>query len=204
MVVIIDYNMGNVASVEKAFKALDVAAVVSHNKSDIEEAQYLVLPGVGAFGDGIKNLQALDLVDILHKKVVEDGVPFLGICLGMQLIAEVGYEFGAHKGLGWVAGEVAKLESKKLHLPHVGWNDVTVVKDDILFKDITDKNFYFVHSYFLNCVNASIVSATCEYGQRFAAAIRQDNIFATQFHPEKSQGSGLRLLQNFLSSRDYA
>ncbi|PIR92263.1 imidazole glycerol phosphate synthase subunit HisH [Candidatus Falkowbacteria bacterium CG10_big_fil_rev_8_21_14_0_10_44_15] len=205
MVVVIDYNMGNIASVEKAFRSINAKVLVSNNKNDIEKAQYLVLPGVGAFGDGMKNLQRLDLVNILNKKVLQDKTPFLGICLGMQLIADLSHEFGTYKGLGWVKGQVVKLKSNSMRLPHIGWNNINILdKSDPLFKGVTDDNFYFVHSYHLNCEDKSIVTATCDYGKVFTATIHQYNIFATQFHPEKSQDSGLCLLQNFLDIKKYA
>lgn len=202
-VVIINYNMGNVASVAKALNKLGFKNKLSNKKSDIERATHLILPGVGSFGDGMKNLTELGLINILTKRVVEQGTPFLGICLGMQLLAERGNEFGTHEGLGWIKGEVTKLKSPQLRsgqaprLTHVGWNNIKIVKKSILY-DIPDNNFYFVHSYVLKPKNKSIVTATCKYGSEFPAAIQYKNIFATQFHPEKSQLSGLKLIDNFI------
>jgi len=193
--IIIDYEMGNVASVAKALDKLAIKNKLSNRKSDIKKATHLILPGVGAFGDGIKNLTKLGLVDILNKKVVQDKTPFLGICLGMQLLAEKGHEFGEHAGLGWIKGETIKLNSPTL--PHIGWNDIKILKDDIL-KNIPDKNFYFVHSYVLKPADKKIIIATCKYGVEFPAVIRHKNIFATQFHPEKSQLSGLKVIDNFI------
>jgi len=187
--------MGNVASVAKALNKLGFKNKLSSKKSDIEKATHLILPGVGAFGDGIKNLTELGLINLLTKRVVEQGTPFLGICLGMQLLAENGHEFGIHEGLGWIKGEVIKLKSPKL--PHIGWNDVKIIKDSIL-RDVPDNNFYFVHSYVLKPKNKSIITATCKYGIEFPAVIQYKNIFATQFHPEKSQLSGLAVIDNFI------
>ncbi|MDO8496885.1 MAG: imidazole glycerol phosphate synthase subunit HisH [bacterium] len=194
-IVVIDYNMGNVASVAKALNKLGFKNKLSSKKSDIEKATHLILPGVGAFGDGIKNLTELGLVNLLTKRVAEQGTPFLGICLGMQLLAERGHEFGVHEGLGWIKGEVIKLKSPKL--PHTGWNNIKIIKKSIL-DNIPDDNFYFVHSYVLKPKNKSIIAATCKYGVEFPAVIQYKNIFATQFHPEKSQLSGLAVINNFI------
>ncbi len=187
--------MGNVASVAKALDKLGFKNKLSNKKSDIEKATHLILPGVGAFGDGIKNLTELGLINLLTKRVVEQGTPFLGICLGMQLLAEKGHEFGIHEGLGWIKGEVVRLKSPKL--PHIGWNNIKIIKKSIL-NDIPDNNFYFVHSYVLKPKNKSIIAATCKYGVEFPAVIQYKNIFATQFHPEKSQLSGLAIINNFI------
>lgn len=197
-VVIIDYNMGNVASVEKAIKKIGAEVLISRNKEQINKATHLILPGVGAFGDGMKNLQKLGLTEILNRKVLKDKVPFLGICLGMQLLAKTGYEFGINKGLGWLDGEVVKLETNNLRLPHIGWNQIKPIKKNSLFKDTPDNNYYFVHSYHLKCPSI-LVSSYCNYGQRFVSSIQKENIFGTQFHPEKSQTTGLKLIENFLN-----
>ena len=188
-VLIIDYKMGNVASVQKAFQKIGAGVLISNKKIDINQSEYLVLPGVGAFGDGIKNLVALSLVEIIEKKVFHDKIPFLGICLGMQLLAQKGYEFGTHQGLGWIDGRVIKMEvPKNIRLPHIGWNNIEA-KEDVLLQNILDSNFYFDHSYHLQCEDPSMVVAQCNYGIPFTAAIHKDNIFGTQFHPEKSQNS---------------
>ncbi len=199
-VIIIDYGMGNVASARKAFQKVGARAVVSRANKDIDSATHLVLPGVGAFGDGMDRIRKLGLVEILTRKVVTEKIPFLGICLGMQLLAETGYEFGEHPGLGWIRGDVIKFKSPKLRLPHVGWNEIKTKKNAVLFKNIPDKNFYFVHSYYMKPKDKNIITATCAYGDMFAASLQYKNIFATQFHPEKSQASGLKLLENFLNS----
>lgn len=188
--------MGNVASVSKALDKLGFRNKLSNKTSDIEKATHLILPGVGAFGDGMKNLIRSGVIDVLTKRI-KAGIPFLGICLGMQLLAEKGFEFGEHKGMGLIEGEVIKLKAPRL--PHVGWNDIKKRKNSLILKDLPDNNFYFVHSYVLKPKDNSVISATCKHGREFPAAIQKGNIFATQFHPEKSQGAGLKLLQNFLN-----
>ena len=201
-VVIVDYKMGNVASVKKAFESLGADVIISLQKPEIETAEFLVLPGVGAFGDGMRNLAALGLVGMLNQKVITDKTPILGICLGMQLLAEKGFEFGEHEGLGFIKGQVIKLnEQVGVRLPHVGWNEITATGEDPLILGLPDNNFYFDHSFHFQPTDESVVIATCTYGQPFAAALHVDNIFATQFHPEKSQLSGLALLKNFLNYR---
>lgn len=197
-VVVIDYAMGNVASAKKAFEKLGANVSISRITRDIAAADYLVLPGVGAFGDAMANLKKFKLIAPLNEQVLKKKKPFLGICLGMQLLAEKGFEFGEHTGLGWIKGEVVKLATNGLRLPHIGWNEIRVVAPASFFSDIPDNNFYFVHSFHLKPKIKSIITATCAYGETFAASIRQDNIFATQFHPEKSQVSGMRVLENFL------
>ena len=207
-VVIIDYNMGNVRSVSKAFEMLTDNVLVTNKKGDIEEADYLVLPGVGAFSEGMKNLEDLGLINILEKQVLQKRIPILGICLGMQLMAKTSEEFGEHNGLGWIEASVKKFEFGKdqsLKVPHVGWNNITIKKDSPIFKNVKqDIDFYFVHSFFMECENREDVIATCNYGQDFVAAIQSENIFATQFHPEKSQRAGLKILENFLEYKSYA
>lgn len=197
--IIIDYEMGNVASVAKTFEKIGASVVVSRKQDEISRADFLVLPGVGAFGDGMENLKRFGLADILAQRVLEEKVPFLGICLGMQLLTDVGYEFGETRGLGFIKGKTVKLDAGSLRLPHVGWDNVEPVNGNSrLFDGIEDKNFYFVHSYCVRPDDIAIISATCDYGERFAAGIQRDNIFAAQFHPEKSQHSGWKFLENFL------
>lgn len=202
MVVIVDYNLGNLFSVAKAFEMLGAAVKVSGEIADIERADRLVLPGIGAFNDGMTYLRAKGLDVALTNEVLKKRKPFLGICLGMQLLAPVGFEFGEHPGLGWIDGSARKLDAEKLGLkvPHIGWNDVAVVGDSVLFKEIKpNADFYFVHSYQLIPADQSLITATAQYGGTITAAIERGNIFATQFHPEKSQDNGLKLLENFLA-----
>ena len=201
MVIIIDYGMGNVGSVKNALEFLGEKALISSNPGDLEKASHIILPGVGSFGDGINNLKRSGLVEVLEKEVLKNKKPFLGICLGMQLLAEEGEEGGLHRGLGWIAGKVRhfKVDSKDFRIPHVGWNDIFPKENQELFKGISSQIFYFVHSYFLEPKDKSVVAAVCRYGEEFTAAIQKDNIFGTQFHPEKSQKSGLMLLKNFIN-----
>jgi len=148
-------------------------------------------------------LKSLGLTDLLNEQVFKKKKPFLGICLGLQLLAKKSYEHGVHQGLGWIDGEVIqfKLDGMKLKLPHMGWNEITLQKDHPIFKDLSDGNraFYFVHSYHLKCDDAECVTAFCEYGYKFPAVICESNIVATQFHPEKSQDNGMQLLENFIN-----
>lgn len=200
MIAIIDYGLGNLRSVSKALLLLGEDNLITNNKDDIEKADKLILPGVGAFGDGMKNLKESSLDKILTQQVLFKKKPILGLCLGMQLLAKNSEELGFHQGLGWIDAEVKKLESEKhkLKIPHVGWNDVFPKKDAMLFKEMHEPSFYFVHSYQVVCKDPDIVSATCNYGYTFTAAIQKGNIFGVQFHPEKSQKDGLKLLENFI------
>lgn len=201
MIAVINYGMGNLASVVSAVEKTGFEAVVTNNISDLERADKLILPGVGAFGDAIKNLILLSLVGPLTRMVMEQGKPILGVCLGAQLLAGESYEFGHHKGLGWIKASVVKLETNGtgLRLPHVGWNDLRRIKESILFDGVQEEAlFYYTHSFHIKPESRDIVIGTCEYGVEFAAAFQQANIYATQFHPEKSQLCGLKLLKNFL------
>ena len=201
MVVIVDYGMGNLNSVRKALEVLGADAVISNKKSDLENADRIILPGVGAFGQGMKNLKELGLIDALKKEVLEKKKPFLGLCLGMQLIAKNSTELGFNDGLGWLDAEVRSLaeKSRTIKIPHIGWNEITFKPESPLFIGFQNKPaFYFVHSYHVICNSESDVAATCDYGLTFTAAINKDNIFGTQFHPEKSQTVGLQVLKNFL------
>lgn len=201
MLVIIDYKMGNIRSVAKAFEILGADAIISNKIEDLKKAERLVLPGVGAFSDGMKNLKELGLMESLNEEVIKNKKPFLGLCLGMQLIARESEEFGKHKGLGWLNAEIKefKFEDKSLKIPHVGWNNINIKKAGELFDGIKNgAEYYFVHSYCMSC-NEDITTATCDYGIEFVAAVQKGNIFATQFHPEKSQTAGLKLLKNFLN-----
>jgi len=202
-IVIIDYKMGNLRSVQKAFEKVGAEAVISNDHETILQAAKLVLPGVGSFKDGMKHLKELELIDILNQKVIEDKTPILGICLGMQLFASKSYENGETEGLSWIDAEIVKFEfnEKKLKVPHVGWNEAKFNKKScILFSDIDNqKDFYFVHSFYFK-ENENVTIATTNYGFEFTSAINKNNIFATQFHPEKSQTDGLQILKNFWES----
>lgn len=201
MLAIIDYGMGNLKSVANALNFIGADFLVTNQAVDIKKADGIILPGVGAFGDGVANLCKLGLDIVLKEEITERKKKFLGICLGMQMLAEKGYEGGKFDGLGLIKGETRKLEAAQggLKVPHVGWNDITFKKDCPLFyKILNNSDFYFVHSYSLVCQNKGNVLATCDYGGEFVAAAQKDNIFAVQFHPEKSQENGLQLLMNFV------
>lgn len=197
-IVIIDYGMGNLRSVQKAFENVGFPATITRDHALIKEATHIVLPGVGAFGDAMKNLNSLGLSELLHSEILEHKKFFLGICLGMQLIAQKSYEFGEHEGLGWIEdAKVIRFEESSLKIPHVGWNEMNFRHPSILFKEIPDhSNFYFVHSYYFEAPQTYAIGA-CDYGHSFICAIQKENIFATQFHPEKSQTHGLAIIKNF-------
>jgi glutamine amidotransferase len=200
-IVIVDYGMGNLSSVLNSFEFLGASAKISKNPGDLEQASKIVLPGVGAFGDGMKNLKNMGWLPALEREARVKQKPFLGICLGMQLLAEKSFEFGAFEGLGWIKGTVELLPAFEpdVRIPHIGWNDVSFLKKDVLYKDMGDFDaFYFVHSYAFRPEDSDVVSGVCEHGDKFVASIEKNNIFATQFHPEKSQKTGLRILKNFL------
>lgn len=196
MVVIIDYGMGNVSSVEKALNFLNIKNIISNDKNIIKNSSAILLPGVGSFSQGMNNLRELNLVDLLTDEVVNKKKPFLGICLGMQLIFEKGSEPHECDGLGWIKGEVKKLDLDGLKIPHMGWNDIEV-QNNKFYSKINNFDFYFIHSYHVLPTFKSEIAATVNYGIDIVASIQKDNIFATQFHPEKSQQSGLCLLKEF-------
>jgi len=198
MVVIIDYGMGNVASVQKALNALNITNCITADAAEIENSTHIVLPGVGSFFQGMKNLKDRGLDKILTEQVMIKKKKFLGICLGMQLIADTGFEPYENKGLGWVKGRVVKFEDSKISIPHMGWNNIDV-HNDTFYKDITSSDFYFIHSYHFVADHKEVVAATVNYGLDYVASIQQDNIFATQFHPEKSQVAGLTILKSFFN-----
>lgn len=204
MITIIDYEMGNLRSVEKAFESLGFEVRVSADPNDIKSADKVVLPGVGAFRDCINNLRVGGFVEPLLAHV-KSGKPMLGICVGMQMLFDESEEFGTHKGLGLIPGKVVRFPSgmiendERLKVPHMGWNNLLIRKDSPLFNQVKDESFvYFVHSYYCEAGNRDDVAAGCRYGDvEFCASIWRDNIMATQFHPEKSQDVGLQIFKNF-------
>lgn len=197
MIAIVDYKMGNLRSVQKGFEHAGVAdAVVTDDPSVVERADGIVLPGVGAFRDAAANLRESGCEEMLLRRVAA-GVPFLGICLGLQLLADVGYEDGEWQGLGLVPGTCERLPGG-VKVPHIGWNTVEYPRSSALFDGIPESTaFYFVHSYRLVPSDDEAIVGSTEYGVRFAAAVQADNVFAVQFHPEKSSTMGLKLLSNF-------
>ncbi len=203
MIVVVDYGMGNLGSIAKALEYVGGEVLVTNDPARVAQADKLVLPGMGAFQDGMKHLEERGLVPLLTDLVLNQKKPFLGICLGMQLLAKRGFEWGEYPGLGWIDAEVVRFEVDKikgLSVPHVGWNDLTLTRSTPLFAGLENgADVYFVHSYHLACREPKLVTATFEYGDTFTAALMQENIFATQFHPEKSQRDGLTMLKNFLS-----
>lgn len=201
MIVVIDYGMGNTGSVMNALDFLAVPSRLSREPGDLAAASHLILPGVGAFTDGMNNLKRFGLISVLKREVLEKRKPLLGICLGLQLLADRGEEGEPCDGLGFVKGVVRRfrVDSARFRIPHIGWNDVVVKKDALLFRDIASPTFYFVHSFFLEPRDSSVVAATCMYGEEFTAAVEKENLFGTQFHPEKSQKNGLSLLQSFIN-----
>jgi imidazole glycerol-phosphate synthase subunit HisH len=198
MIAIIDYGMGNLRSVHKAFEAVGHQAVVTREARLIADASHVVLPGVGAFGDCMAHLEQYELIDPI-RAAVQSGKPFLGICLGLQLLFTESEEFGTHKGLGIIPGRVRKFVlNPRLKVPHMGWNAIQIMRSAPPFEGIkTDSHCYFVHSYYVEPSDAGIVAAMTEYGHSFASAVWKDNVVACQFHPEKSQGVGLQIIKNF-------
>jgi len=198
MTVIVDYGMGNLLSVEKAFVHLGHPVTVTSDPGVVEQADKLVLPGVGAFGACMANLRAAGLVDPI-KEHIASGKPFLGICLGLQVLFERSREQGDHAGLGILPGEVVRFaDYPGLRIPHMGWNEIHIRRSAPVLADIPEgTRMYFVHSYYAAPANEDDVAVTTEHGQSFCAAVWRDNLFASQFHPEKSSHAGLRLLDNF-------
>ena len=200
-VAIVNYGMGNVNSVEKAISSLGYSSILTNDFEQLNEADVILLPGVGSFEKGMNNLNELGLVEVLTKLVVEKNKPFIGICLGMQLLASFGTEPTRNKGLGWIEGEVLKIEtSNSFRVPHMGWNAVKSHQNSELFVSADKGDFYFIHSYHFVPKNKNDIVLTVDYNETMVAAVQHKNIVAMQFHPEKSQKLGLALLNNILSS----
>jgi glutamine amidotransferase len=201
-VAIINYGMGNLGSVRRAFEEIGAEPIIVNHPSSLYEVNRVVLPGVGAFSEGMAHLSHGGWIDALSDIVTTQGKPLLGICLGMQMLTTVGYEGGVTQGLGLIPGEARRLDDLgcRLRIPHVGWNEVEYRKDDVLFEGIPDaSDFYFVHSYVFVPKSAESLIATVPYGIDVAAVVRQGNVFGCQFHPEKSSKAGRQLLKNFMS-----
>lgn len=198
MIVIINNNMGNIKSVSRALDVLKIDNVISADPEEIKKASKLILPGVGNFSEASKRLKESGLMDLIKSEVLEKKKPLLGICLGMQLLFEKGFEDGESEGLGFIPGSVRPLSERphKLPVPHMGWNDLIVKPSKILQGIPTGECFYFVHSYEAKC-DKQYVCATTDYGEDVVAAVEFENVYGTQFHPEKSQASGIQILRNF-------
>lgn len=199
MIAIIDYDAGNIKSVEKAMLLLGQAVVITRDKETILKADKVILPGVGAFGDAMEKIRQYGLEEVIQQ-VVEKKTPFLGICLGLQLLFERSDETPGVKGLGILKGEILRIPDKEgLKIPHMGWNSLSFPRGGRLFKDLPEESYvYFVHSYYLKAEDEEIVTATTDYSTLIHASVEKDNVFACQFHPEKSSDVGLKILKNFV------
>lgn len=203
-IAVIDYGLGNLKSVSKAMESVGAKVKITNNPQEIEKAKGIVLPGVGTFRRGMRNLHKLNLLNSLYK-TIEESKPFLGICLGLQLLFSKSEEDGEHKGLDIIKGKVQRFDfsNKQLKIPHMGWNQIkspaTSYQSPVkMFKGIPDNSyFYFVHSYYVEPEDKSVIAATTNYGKEFVSAIAKDNVWGAQFHPEKSDKLGLKILENF-------
>ncbi len=199
-VCIIDFETGNIGSVSNLLEKLNINFCISAKDEDIRNSSHLILPGVGSFAKAVNKLRDKVNLNILNDEVLNNEKPILGICVGMQIMAEVGNEFGVTKGLGWIKGSVDKINSKDLPLPHIGWNEVCFEKKNKLFLNlISNSDFYFVNSYYFNLKNEDNMIASTMYGIKFPSIINKNNIFGVQFHPEKSQLIGQKIILNFLN-----
>ena len=205
-VTIVDYNSGNIISVINSFKEVakdKVDIKVTSDLNEIKSSDKLVLPGQGSFKSCVDALSNINgLVDTLNEFAISNKKPLLGICVGLQMFADVGYEETETKGLGWISGKVFKIDNQngKYKLPHIGWNEINIIKDSKIFKDIENKShMYFVHSYEFIPEDKSVISATTDYSSNVVCAVEKENIFGTQFHPEKSDKMGLRIVENFIT-----
>lgn len=198
VIAIIDYGMGNLRSVQRAFQKVGAEVVITDERETIKSARAVVLPGVGAFGDAMTNLRSQGLVETIER-VVERGKPLFGICLGLQLFFEESEEMGLHRGLGFFPGQVRRFDVG-LKVPHIGWNQVHIRRQGPLLAGLADGSYaYFAHSYYVEPTEDDIILATTDYGLDFASIVGQGNVFGIQFHPEKSQDVGLRILSNFVA-----
>ena len=205
-ITIVDYNSGNISSVINSFKEVGKNKYninVSSDRKTISESDKIVLPGQGSFKSCVDALNKIDgLAESLNQFVFDQKKPLLGICVGLQMFADVGYEEKETKGLGWITGKVSKIDNQnnKYKLPHIGWNEISIKKDSKIFKDIADKShMYFVHSYEFIPKDKSVISSTTDYSTNIVCSVEKNNIFGTQFHPEKSDKLGLKVIENFIS-----
>jgi glutamine amidotransferase len=201
MIVVVDYGLGNVGSIVNMFRKIGTEAIVATSEADIDKADKLILPGVGAFDNGMKNIHDKGLINVLNRNVLERKKPILGICLGMQLLSKSSEE-GVLPGLGWIDAQTIKFNfedsNQKLRIPHMGWNEVVPVKKHTIVEGMDkETRFYFVHSYHVKCNSQENELMTCDYGFDFTCSVVKDNIIGVQFHPEKSHKFGMKLLNNF-------
>ena len=198
-IAIVKYGMGNVASVQKVLKKLGYTSVITNDHSEINQADLILLPGVGSFKKGMENLSNSGLVELLTEEVLCNKKPFIGICLGMQLVATYGNEPERVAGLGWIDGEVVKVESPKgLRIPHLGWNTIKAANSDELYTNSNNRDYYFIHSYHFKAKNPKEITFTVNYDGDMVAALQKDNMYVMQFHPEKSQEAGMDLLKKII------
>ena len=199
MIALIDYGMGNIRSVSKALEAVGGDIIITQDGEDIKKAKAFVLPGVGAFRDCMENLKSLGILNVIKEEILT-GKPYLGICLGMQILFTESEEFGLHRGLDLIKGRVLRFSLPEGYkIPHMGWNTLKIKKKNKLTSDIPDNSyFYFVHSYYVQPEEKNVIAGVTDYGGEFTSMIVYENIFATQFHPEKSQKMGLKILENFV------
>ncbi|MDB2418976.1 imidazole glycerol phosphate synthase subunit HisH [Amylibacter sp.] len=196
---ILDYGSGNVKSMLNMLESMQYDAIISNKIGEIQRCSHIILPGVGSFGSAMKNIQNNLPLDALYEKVLNENTPILGICVGMQVLASFGEEFGVNVGLGWIPGKVVKLNNQNLPLPHVGWNNVEIKKETELLRGLpVNSDFYFTHSYKFVLDNDAHEVAKTSYEDNFTTIVQKDNIFGVQFHPEKSQRAGQILLSNFM------
>ena len=204
-VVIVDYGLGNILSAKQSFvkvstdNKIQAEIKITKNPNDIDSSSHIVLPGQGAFQTcmlGLKNIPGM--IKSLNKNVIDKKKSFLGICVGMQLLANISYENGEHKGLGWIDGRIKKIPDSGIKLPHMGWNNVRITNKNKLIKENNLKNYYFVHSYYFDCKNRINKIGETSYGIDFTSFVSKENIYGVQFHPEKSSGQGLEIIKNFL------
>lgn len=200
MIAILDYDAGNIKSVEKAMQLLGQEVTITRDRREILNADKVILPGVGAFGDAMGKIRQYGLYEVIHE-VVEQGTPFLGICLGLQLLFERSEESPGVEGLGILKGEILRIpETPGLKIPHMGWNSLEFRNNGRLFENLPEESYvYFVHSYYLRAADEKIVTAVTEYGTQIHASVEQGNVFACQFHPEKSSDAGIQILKNFVA-----
>jgi glutamine amidotransferase len=201
VIAVVDYGSGNITAIANIYGRLNIPTFIARTPDDVRRAERIILPGVGAFDQAMRHLNESGLCDALNESVLGRRVPFLGICVGMQLLARRSEE-GALAGLGWIAADVRRFDdarfTQRAHLPHMGWNDIVLARDNALLRDLdADAGFYFLHSYYVACDRQADVLAETDYGGRFHSAVHAENIFGVQFHPEKSHHNGVQVLKNF-------